>query len=38
LVNCADSDWLEVEDACVEVGLHVEQLLGDWLRERHVRR
>jgi hypothetical protein len=38
LINCADTDWLEVEPACVEVGLQVEHILEDWLRATRVGR
>lgn len=32
LVNCTDSDWIEHEEPCKEVGLVVEHLLETWLR------
>jgi hypothetical protein len=38
IVNCADSDWLDVADGCAAVGIHVEQLLDAWLRATHAAR
>lgn len=39
VVNCSDTDWLQVEAACNEVGLRVEHILEQWLRgQRRARR
>jgi hypothetical protein len=38
VVNCADSDWIDVESACVELGIRVEHLLEPWLRATHAGR
>lgn len=35
LVNACDTDWLDCQWALQEAGVHVHQLLEDWLKERH---
>ena len=35
LVNATDTDWLSIEDALVDAGVTVEQLIEDWLRAKH---
>ncbi|QHJ00405.1 hypothetical protein GT347_21945 [Xylophilus rhododendri] len=35
LVNACDTDWLDCEPALKNAGVHVHQLLGDWLKHKH---
>ena len=38
LVNACDTDWLDCSQALRDAGVHVHQLLNDWLQARHQRK
>lgn len=38
LVNACDTDWLDCSQALRDAGVHVHQLLDDWLKARHQRK
>jgi hypothetical protein len=35
LVNACDTDWYDCQDALMQAGINVEQIIDDWCREKH---